>query len=112
MQRIRKIYVNSSHRVSGTPASFRYELPIDVNVGDKAHLAITSVSLPHIWYGVQAGVNNKLYVREIHPSNSALSVNRVLELDSGNYSSSALANAISQKKQQWRVKWRVIRCKL
>ncbi len=97
MQPIRKIYVNSSHRVSGTPASFRYELPIDVNVGAKAHLAITSISLPHTFYGVQAGLNNRLFVREVHPSNSALSVNRILELDSGDYSSSALANAISQK---------------
>ena len=50
MQRIRKIYVNSSHRVSGTPSSFKYELPVDVDRGEKAHLSITSVSLPHIWY--------------------------------------------------------------
>ena len=91
MQRIRKVYVCSSHRVAGTPNNFQMELNRDLEmVGEKCHMAVTSTSIPHVFYGVQAGVNNKLYLREF-------STNRVLEIESGNYTAASLANKISQK---------------
>ena len=90
MQRIRKVYVCSSHRVEGNPNNFRMELNQDVDMGEKAHMALTSTSIPHVFYGIQAGVNNKLYIREFD-------VNRVLEIESGNYTAASLATKLSQK---------------
>jgi hypothetical protein len=91
MQRVRKIYVCSSHRVAGTsPNNFEIELKNDVEMGEKAHVALTSTSIPHSFYGIMEGINNKLYIREFDS-------NRVLELESGNYTSASLSNKLSQK---------------
>ena len=98
-QRIRKIYVNSSHRVSdpsGSPSSFRLELPVDVQCEGVCHAAVTSVSIPHCFYGVQTGVNDKLYVRQI-PANAESATNNILTIEAGNYSASSLAAKISSK---------------
>jgi len=91
MQKIRKVYVCSSHRVAGSPNNFQMELARDIEmVGEKCHMAVTSTSIPHVFYGIQEGVNNKFYMREF-------SFNRTLEIESGNYTASSLANKLSQK---------------
>ena len=90
MQRVRKVYVCSSHRVAGDPNNFTMELKQDVDMGEKAHMAVTSTSIPHVFYGIQAGINNKLYIREFD-------ANRVLEIESGNYTAASLANKLSAK---------------
>ena len=59
-------------------------------VGEKCHMGLTSTSIPHVFYGIQEGVNNKLYMREFN-------FNRTLEIESGNYTASSLANKLSQK---------------
>ena len=47
MQRVRKVYVCSSHRVAGEPNNFTMELKQDVDMGEKAHMAVTSTSIGH-----------------------------------------------------------------
>ena len=47
----RKVYVNSSHRVSGDPNNFRIQLPVDVDCGEKCHVAVTGISIPHVSTG-------------------------------------------------------------
>jgi hypothetical protein len=91
-QRIRKLYVNSSARVSGSPSSFRWESPVDLSAEGTVHCAITSVVLPHIWYGIQTGVNDKFYIRQVASS----SVNSIMTVPAGNYSASALAAKLAQ----------------
>ena len=96
-QKVRKIFVSSAHRVSGSSSQFVYQLPVDIEVGNseqECHLAITGVSLPHSWYGVQ-DLNSKLYFRENGNSNSG--TNHIVTIEPGNYTSAALANKISQK---------------
>ena len=102
MPRFRKVYVNSSHRTSGinqSPTNFHFEFPLDVDcshVSGKCSLAVTSVSLPNVFFGIQAGVNDKLYLYQKHPTSEPLSVNSIITLAAGNYTSSVLANAILQ----------------
>ena len=90
MARFRKIYVNSSHRKSGTPTRFRYELPMDQECTEKTHVAITAVSLPNVFYGVQTSVNDGLYIYEKHSTTESLSQNRILLIPTGNYSATTL----------------------
>ena len=90
MQRVRKIYVCSAHRVAGQPNNFTIELPVDVDMGPTAHMAVVGTSIPHVFYGVQSGINNKLYIREFD-------ANRVLTIESGNYTAASLANKLSAK---------------
>ena len=97
MQRIRKIFVSSAHRVSGSASSFMYQLPIDVEAGspqEQCHLAITGVSIPHSWYGINSS-NNLLYFRENGNSNTG--TDHIVTIEPGNYTSASLANKISQK---------------
>ena len=98
MQKVRKIFVASAHRVSGESNSFQYQLDNDVECGTaerQCHIAITGVSLPHSWYGVQENLNNRLYFRENGNSNNGS--DHIVEIESGNFSLAALANKISQK---------------
>ena len=90
MPTFRKIYVNSSHRKSGTPTRFRYELPVDQECTEKTHVAITSVSLPNVFYGVQTSVNDGLYIYEKHGTTESLSQNRTLIIPAGNFSATTL----------------------
>ena len=96
-QLIRKAYVNSSHRVSGSPNQFRFEFKEDIQCEGKTHIALTSASIPHAFYGIQTGVNDKLYIRQIHPSLPSSSINNVLVVEAGNYSATSLSQKISAK---------------
>ena len=94
MPRFRKIYINSSHRKSGTSTRFHYELALDAETTENTHCAITSVSLPNVFYGIQTGVNDKLYVYERDGSNESNSQNRILTLAAGNFFATTLNAAI------------------
>jgi hypothetical protein len=96
-QQIRKAYVNSSHRASGTPNSFRFEFKEDIQCEGQCHVAVTSCSIPHAFYGIQTGVNDKMYVRQIHPSIPSSSINSILTVEAGNYSATSLSQKISAK---------------
>ena len=94
MNRVRKCYIHSAHRSRGTPSNFMIELGQDIQCEGEVHCAISSVSFPHVLYGIQEGVNNKLYIRQVSASTHE---NTTLDIASGNYSGSSLSNAISQK---------------
>ena len=96
MPRFRKVYVNSSHRTSGSPTYFHYEFGQDVDCTGpgKVSMAVTSVSLPNVFFGIQAGVNDKLYVYQKHPTTESLSVNSIITIAAGNYTATTLNTAI------------------
>ena len=96
MGRFRKIYVSSSHRISGTSTNFRYELAQDQECPVDCHVAITSISLPNAFYSIQQGVNDKLYIYEKHSTLESSSQNRIITLTSGQYTSTALNSVIQQ----------------
>ena len=89
-QRVRKVYLSSAFRKSGTPSSFRIEIPQDVELGPDSHVAVSDCIIPHSWYNIQEGVNSKLYIRQG-------STNRVVEVESGHYTASSLAARLALK---------------
>ena len=94
MPRFRKVYVNSSHRTRGTPTNFGYEFPLDIDCTGKCSMAVTSVSLPNVFFGLQSGVNDKLYIYQKHPTTESLSTNNIITLAAGNYTATTLGTAI------------------
>ena len=89
--------MNSSHRVSGSPCDFKYEFPLDIDCSHdsgKCSLAVTSVSLPNVFFGIQSGVNDKLYVYQQHSTTESLSVNSIITLPAGNYTASTLSSSL------------------
>ena len=96
MGRFRKIYVNSSHRTSGTSTKFHYQLAQDQDCGDECHCAITSVSLPNAFFSIMTGVNDKLYIYEKDATVESSSQNRIITITAGNWSATGLNTAIQQ----------------
>ena len=88
---IRRIYIDSKHRASGTPSSFSYQLPRSIETPDETVCYVDSVFLPNVW-GTFNADNNKLYV--VEHATGGTEVKRLLLLEIGNYSSLELANAI------------------
>ena len=94
MPRFRKVYVNSSHRTLGTPTNFHFQFPLDVDCTGKCSMAVTSVSLPNVFFGIQAGVNDTLRIYQKHATTESLSVNSIITIAAGNYSSTVLGTAL------------------
>ena len=94
--KFRKVYVNSSHRTSGTSTKFHYQLPLDVECPGTCHVAVTSVCLPNSMYSVQQGVNDKLYIYQKDATSESSSVNSIITISAGNYSATTLNTAIQQ----------------
>ena len=56
---IRRIYIDSKHRASGTPSSFSYQLPRSIETPDETVCYVDNVFLPNVW-GTFNADNNKL----------------------------------------------------
>ena len=95
--RFRKIYINSSHRTSGTSTGFHYQLAVDQDCSGECACAVTSICLPNSLYSVMQNVNDKIYIYEKHTTTESLSQNRILTIAAGNYSSTTLNAAGSRK---------------
>ena len=96
MPRFRKVYCNTSHRTRGTPSncSIEFNQDVDCTGPGKVSMAVTSVSLPNVFFGISAGVNDKLYIYQQHSTTESLSVNTILTLPAGNYTASTLSSSL------------------
>lgn len=93
---VNKLLVSSSHRISGSNSSWRYEVKGDVlKCGPEAVFAISDVQVPHSWYNVTAA-NSRPYIR-IRTSSSLPTVwaDYTVVVPSSNYSGSQLASQLA-----------------
>jgi hypothetical protein len=61
---VKKIYIDSLHRNEVSSASnFRIELPYSISMPHNAIFLIDEICIPHAWYSVEEGINDKLYLR-------------------------------------------------
>ena len=93
---VKKIYIDSKFRRhdSVSTSNFKIELPYTVKLPDNTIFYVDDVCIPHTWYTIEAGVNDKLYVRTI--LNSA-NTDYVLTLTAQNYNGIQLATEIDAK---------------
>ena len=75
------IRVDSRYRSSG---DFTVRLPRTVQFLPGTEGFVTAVSLPHVWFNVDATVSDKLHVIETRSTNRRC---RVVQLDAGNHTS-------------------------
>ena len=82
---VKKIYVDSSFRRldSVSASNFKIELPYTVKFNDNTIFYVDDVCIPHSWHTVEAGVNDKLYLRTILNGGNT---DYVLTLTAQNYS--------------------------
>ena len=95
MLKFKKVYIDSSYKVSGTSSDFTIDLPETVQLEDNMLCQIHEVSIPHSWYSINS-TNNNLYFRHqiIPPGVIAGITYRKITIPEGNYNAVDLAQTI------------------
>ena len=66
MLKFKKVYIDSSYKVSGTSSDFTIDFPETVQLEENMLCQIHEVSIPHSWYSIQKGVNDRLFIDVEH----------------------------------------------
>ena len=90
MLKFKKVYTDSYDKVSGTSPDFTIDLPETVQLEDNMLCQIHEVSMPHSWYSIQKGVNDRLFI-DVEHSGASPWTRAMITLTEGNYSVSELA---------------------
>ena len=95
MLKFKKVYIDSSYKVSGTSSEFTIDLPETVQLEDNMLCQIHEVSIPHSWYSINS-TNNNIYWRHqvIPPGVIAGITYRKVTIPEGNYTAVDLAQTI------------------
>ena len=99
---IKKIYIDTNYKTrdSISNSNFKTELPMSLTFPENSVFYIDDVSIPHSWYVIEAGVNDKLYIY-VSPDPPDADFNgvayRIVTLDPGNYVGTDLAAEIQTK---------------
>ena len=95
MLKFKKVYIDSSYKVSGTSSDFTIDLPETVQLEENMLCQIHEVSIPHSWYSINS-TNNNLFFRHqvIPPSVIAGITYRKITIPEGNYTAVDLAQTI------------------
>ena len=61
---IKKIYIDSKHRTKDSLSSshFKYDLPESFLMPDKCGFYVCDVCIPHSWYTIGPGINDRFYL--------------------------------------------------
>jgi len=92
---VKKIYVDSLHRVSeqSSSSNFKIELPYSITLPHNAIFLIDEICIPHAWYSVEEGINDKMYVHTLNTV-TGHRFNITIKIPSGNYNGPLLQTAI------------------
>lgn len=88
---IRKLYIDSRHRSSGTPSDFNFQLKQSIEVPENTIAFIDAVQVANTFESVQLQFNDKVYLRE-HAGGT--STDRIATLAPSNYDGISLATAL------------------
>ena len=91
MLKFKKVYIDSSYKVSGTSSEFTIDLPETVQLEENMLCQIHEVSVPHSWYSIQKGINDRIFVRVEHTGTGSWTTRAMITLTEGDYSVSDLA---------------------
>ena len=91
MLKLKKVYIDSSYKVSGTSSEFTIDLTETVQVEENMLCQIHEVSIPHSWYSIQTGVNDRIFVRVEHTGTGPWTTRVMITLNERDYSVSDLA---------------------
>ena len=91
---ITKIYVDTKFMTADSESSsnFKYQLPSNIFLPDDAVFQIDEISIPHSWYSIEEGINDKMYVK--WTGTSGTTVFKKVTLASGQYDGTQFANVV------------------
>ena len=99
---IKKLYIDTKYksRESVSNSNFKIDLPQTLYFPDNSVFYIDDISIPHSWYTIEDGVNDKLYLEISHvDSNVGTTVDsyQIVTISPGNYNGAELALEIQTK---------------
>ena len=95
MLKFKKIYIDSSYKVSGTSSDFIIDVPETVQLEDNMLCQIHEVSIPHSWYSINENNNNFYVMKGILPPETPSGITyRKLIIPVGNYTATELATQL------------------
>ena len=96
---IKKIYIDSKHKVSGSNSDFQCQLKETYLMPENAVFKIVDVAIPHSWTTVMTNINDKLYLyfSDNSPVQSRPEEGYIITLSERNYNGSDLASEIQSK---------------
>ena len=95
MLKFKKVYIDSSYKVSGTPSEFTIDLPETVQLEDNMLCQIHEVSIPHSWYSINSTNNNIYWMHQVIPPGVIAGITyRKVTIPEGNYTAVDLAQTI------------------
>ena len=102
---VRKIYIDSRFRDSGTNSNFQFTLPAPV-LHPKSRAYIDSIHIPNVFYTIN-NLNKHIYLEEIYidafgvnPTGNTLTRKRKIALDEGFYDLQTLATQLATALQR------------
>ncbi len=93
---IKKIYIDSRFRTDNSSSSsdFKISLPESVNLPDNTKFFIDDVAIPHTWYTIEDGINDRLYIR-IFDLDAGTQSDVILDFINENFTGQTLARTIA-----------------
>ena len=87
---LRRIYIDSRYRSSGTDSDFTYDLPVSLEIPDNTIGFVDSVFFPNVFTSIH-DLNNRLYLIEVDSTNAQ---EKIILLQPGNYTGQELASLL------------------
>ena len=86
---IKKIYVDSRYRTvdSESDSNFKIQLGRNIFMPDNSIMHIESCVIPHSWYSIEKGINDKMYFKVIQGSSTTFNI---ITIPSTNYTGQSL----------------------
>ena len=101
---VKKIYIDSRYRTkdSASTSSFKFQLARNMYMPKNTVFYIEDVCIPHTWYTIEAGINDRLYIR-YRPTLTDLVVTDGSDADwfSNYYIENGVLTSIPVKLQGW-----------
>ena len=95
MLKFKKVYIDSSYKVSGTSSEFTIDLPETVQLDENMLCQIHEVSIPHSWYSINSTNNNIYWRHQVIPPGVVAGITyRKVTIPEGNYTAVDLAQTI------------------
>ena len=99
---VKKIYIDSKFKTpdSKSTSDFKFELKETILLPQNTIAYIDNITIPHSWYSVEAGINDKLYIQMTSTeTDPALKPNvcQIVQLTQGNYNITTLGTEIVNK---------------
>ena len=97
---LKKLYVDSKFKTpdSNSNAKFKIELPDSLTLPNNTVFYIDDVCIPHSWYTIESGINDKLFMRFADfPTQDSNFTDHIITLESKSYTGPDLVTEIQVK---------------